>query len=63
MREQLVRAIRMVGVVTVPSAVALLLFGPLITEVLFLVSVRMIRAISATYYLLLVSALSHSLST
>ena len=34
-REQLVRAIRMVGVVTVPSAVALLLFGPLITEVLF----------------------------
>lgn len=34
-REQLVRAIRMVGVITVPSAVALLLFGPLITEVLF----------------------------
>ncbi len=34
-REQLVGAIRMVGVITVPSAVALLLFGPLITEVLF----------------------------
>ena len=34
-REQLVRAIRMVGVITVPSAVAFLLFGPLITEVLF----------------------------
>jgi putative peptidoglycan lipid II flippase len=35
-RNQLVRAIRMVGVVTVPSAVALLLFGPLITEVLYM---------------------------
>jgi len=34
-RKQLVRAIRMVGVVTVPSAVALLLFGPLMTEVLY----------------------------
>jgi len=34
-REQLVRAIRMVGVITVPSAVAFLFFGPLITEVLF----------------------------
>jgi len=30
-----VRAIRMVGVINVPSAVDLLLFGPLITEVLF----------------------------
>ena len=35
-RKQLVRAIRMVGVVTVPSAVALLLFGPLMTEVLYM---------------------------
>jgi putative peptidoglycan lipid II flippase len=35
-RMQLIRAIRMVGVVTVPSAVALLLFGPLITETLYL---------------------------
>ena len=34
-RVQLIRAIRMCGVVTVPSAVALLAFGPLITEVLF----------------------------
>ncbi len=35
-RNQLVRAIRMVGVVTVPSAVALLFFGPLMTEVLYM---------------------------
>jgi len=35
-RKQLIRAIRMVGVVTVPSAVALLLFGPLMTEVLYM---------------------------
>ena len=35
-RQQLIRAIRMVGVVTVPSAVALLLFGPLMTEVLYM---------------------------
>jgi putative peptidoglycan lipid II flippase len=34
-RVQLIRAIRMCGVVTVPSAVALLAFGPLITEVLY----------------------------
>ena len=34
-RAQLIRAIKMVGVVTVPSAVALMLFGPLITEVLY----------------------------
>jgi putative peptidoglycan lipid II flippase len=34
-RLQLIRAIRMCGVVTVPSAVALLAFGPLITQVLF----------------------------
>ena len=32
---QLLRAIKMVGVVTVPSAVALIFFGPLITEVLY----------------------------
>jgi putative peptidoglycan lipid II flippase len=35
-RKQLIRAIRMVGTITVPSAVALLLFGPLITEVLYI---------------------------
>ena len=35
-RNQLIRAIRMVGVVTVPSAVALLFFGPLMTEVLYM---------------------------
>jgi putative peptidoglycan lipid II flippase len=34
-KAQLIRAIRIVGVITVPSAVAFLLFGPLITEVLF----------------------------
>ena len=34
-REQLVRAIKMVGVLTVPSGIAFLLFGPLITRVLF----------------------------
>ena len=34
-RLQLIRAVRMVGVVTIPSSVALLLFGPNITRVLF----------------------------
>lgn len=34
-RDQLIRAIRMVGVVTIPSGVAFLLFGPIITRVLF----------------------------
>jgi putative peptidoglycan lipid II flippase len=34
-KKQLIRAIRMCGVVTVPSSVALLLFGPLMTEVLY----------------------------
>ncbi len=34
-KSQLVRAIRLVGVITIPSAVGLALFGPLITEVLF----------------------------
>jgi putative peptidoglycan lipid II flippase len=34
-KEQLVRAIRLVGVITVPSAVAFLLFGPLITQSIF----------------------------
>jgi len=34
-KEQLIRAIRLVGVITVPSAVAFLLFGPLITESIF----------------------------
>ncbi len=35
-RQQLIRAIKMVGVVTVPSAIALILFGPLMTEVLYM---------------------------
>ncbi len=34
-KAQLVRAIRLVGVITIPSAVAFLLFGPLITESIF----------------------------
>lgn len=34
-REQLIRAIKMVGVLTIPSGVAFLLFGPNITRVLF----------------------------
>jgi putative peptidoglycan lipid II flippase len=35
-RLQLIRAIKMVGVVTVPSAFALIFFGPLMTEVLYM---------------------------
>jgi putative peptidoglycan lipid II flippase len=35
-RLQLIRAIKMVGVVTIPSAVALIFFGPLMTEVLYM---------------------------
>ena len=35
-RKQLIRAIRMVGVVTVPSSVAFLLFGPLMTQTLYI---------------------------
>jgi putative peptidoglycan lipid II flippase len=35
-KAQLVRAIRLVGVITVPSAVAFILFGPLITESIFI---------------------------
>jgi putative peptidoglycan lipid II flippase len=34
-KDQLIRAIKTVGVLTIPSSVAFLLFGPLITEVLF----------------------------
>ena len=34
-KSQLVRAIRLVAVITIPSAVGLAFFGPLITEVLF----------------------------
>lgn len=34
-RVQLIRAIKMVGVITIPSGVALLLFGPNITRVLY----------------------------
>ena len=33
---QLIRAIKLVGVITIPSSVAFLLFGPLITEVIFI---------------------------
>ena len=33
--DQLVKAIRLVGIITVPSAVAFFLFGPMITRVLF----------------------------
>jgi putative peptidoglycan lipid II flippase len=35
-RVQLIRAIKLVGVITIPSAVAFLFFGPLITEVIFI---------------------------
>ena len=35
-RLQLIRAIKLVGVITIPSAVAFLFFGPLITEVIFI---------------------------
>ena len=35
-REQLIKAIKLVGVITIPSAVAFLLFGPLITSVIFI---------------------------
>jgi putative peptidoglycan lipid II flippase len=35
-RLQLIRAIKMVGVVTVPSSIALIFFGPLMTEVLYM---------------------------
>lgn len=34
-REQLIRAIKMVGVLTIPAGVAFMLFGPMITRVLF----------------------------
>lgn len=34
-RDQLIRAIRMVGVLTIPAAVAFMLFGPMITRVLY----------------------------
>ncbi|CAB4708653.1 MAG: murein biosynthesis integral membrane protein MurJ [Actinobacteria bacterium] len=34
-RVQLIRAIKFVGVITIPSAVAFLFFGPLITQVIF----------------------------
>ncbi|PHX66386.1 MAG: murein biosynthesis integral membrane protein MurJ [Actinobacteria bacterium] len=35
-RVQLIRAIKLVGVIAIPSAVAFLFFGPLITEVIFI---------------------------
>ena len=34
-RDQLIRAIKMVGVLTVPAGIAFMLFGPLITRVLY----------------------------
>lgn len=34
-REQLIRAIKMVGVLTIPASVAFMFFGPLITRVLY----------------------------
>jgi putative peptidoglycan lipid II flippase len=34
-KDQLIRAIKMVGVLTIPAAVAFMLFGPLITRVLY----------------------------
>ena len=34
-RKQLIRAIKMVGVITVPSSVALFFFGPMMTEALY----------------------------
>src|SRR5487761_2351336 len=34
-REQLIRAIKMVGVLTIPAGVAFMLFGPMITRVLY----------------------------
>ncbi len=34
-RDQLIRAIKMVGVITIPSSVAFFFFGPIITKVLF----------------------------
>ncbi|CAB5109345.1 MAG: murein biosynthesis integral membrane protein MurJ [Actinobacteria bacterium] len=35
-RVQLIRAIKLVGVITIPSAIAFLFFGPLITQVIFI---------------------------
>lgn len=35
-RDQLIRAIKMVGVLTIPAGVAFMLFGPLITRVLYM---------------------------
>ncbi len=34
-RDQLIKAIKMVGVITIPSSVAFMFFGPLITKVLY----------------------------
>ena len=56
-KSQLIRAIRLVGVITIPSAVAFLLFGPLITEVIFMG----IPIADARYIGLVLSALSFGL--
>ena len=56
-KDQLVNAIKIVGVVTIPSAVAFFFFGPLITEVLFVgISLQ-----DARYIGLVLSALSFGL--
>jgi putative peptidoglycan lipid II flippase len=56
-KSQLVRAIRLVGVITIPSAVGLAFFGPLITEVLFFGISRS----DSTYIGYVLSALSFGL--
>jgi len=56
-RVQLIRAIKLVGVITIPSAVAFLFFGPLITQVIFIG----IPAEDSRYIGLVLSALSFGL--
>ena len=56
-RQQLINAIKIVGVVTIPSAVAFFFFGPLITPVLFLG----INLDDSRYIGLVLSALSFGL--
>ncbi|MCX6431161.1 MAG: murein biosynthesis integral membrane protein MurJ [Actinobacteria bacterium] len=58
-REQLLRAIKMVGVITIPSGVAFLLFGPIITRVLFFG----IQKADSTYIGYVLSALGVGLVT
>ncbi|CAB4919048.1 unannotated protein [freshwater metagenome] len=56
-RLQLIRAIKLVGVITIPSAVAFLFFGPLITQVIFVG----IPSEDSRYIGLVLSALSFGL--